>query len=49
MARAGEAGLVGGLPRVTIRRLGGAGHLSNLDRPDEFADAIAPFAGSLAG
>ena len=45
---AGERRFVAGLPNVTVRRLPGASHLSNLDRPDDFADAVATFAAGLA-
>jgi pimeloyl-ACP methyl ester carboxylesterase len=43
----GERGFVTGLPNVTVRRLAGASHVSNLDRADEFAAAIASFEAGL--
>jgi len=45
---AGERRFVAGLANVSVRRLAGARHLSNLDRPDDFADAVATFAAGLA-
>lgn len=45
--RHGERGFLEGLPGVTRLRLRHAAHLSNLDRPDEFSDAIQAFEASL--
>jgi pimeloyl-ACP methyl ester carboxylesterase len=44
---AGERRFVAGLPNVRVERISGAGHLSNLDRPDDFTAAIVRFAASL--
>lgn len=44
---AGERRFVAGLPNVRVERIAGAGHLSNLDRPDDFTAAIVRFAASL--
>jgi pimeloyl-ACP methyl ester carboxylesterase len=38
---------VAGLSNVRVERIGGAGHLSNLDRPDAFTGAVVRFAASL--
>jgi len=43
----GERSLLEGVPNVTRRRLRGAGHLSNVDRPDEFTAALVTFEESL--
>jgi len=45
---AGERRFVAGLSNVTVRRLAGAAHLSNLDQPDAFAEVVATFAAGLA-
>jgi pimeloyl-ACP methyl ester carboxylesterase len=45
---AAEKRFVAGLPNVTVRRLAGASHLSNLDQPDAFAEAITTFVAGLA-
>jgi pimeloyl-ACP methyl ester carboxylesterase len=44
---AGERRFVAGLPNVRVERIAGAGHLSNLDRPEAFTAAVARFAASL--
>ncbi len=43
----GERSFVAGIPAVTVIRLPGATHLASLDRPGEFATAIADFEASL--
>lgn len=43
----GERRFVDGLPNVRVERIAAAGHLSNLDRPDDFTAAIVRFAASL--
>jgi pimeloyl-ACP methyl ester carboxylesterase len=43
----GEAAFVDGLDNVTVRRIPGASHLSNLDRPDEFTAEIVAFEASI--
>jgi pimeloyl-ACP methyl ester carboxylesterase len=43
----GEAAFVEGVPKVTLQRIEGASHLSNLDRPDEFSAAVAAFEASI--
>jgi pimeloyl-ACP methyl ester carboxylesterase len=45
--RLGERAFVAGVPGVRVLRLPRASHVSNLDRPDEFAAAIADFEASL--
>jgi pimeloyl-ACP methyl ester carboxylesterase len=45
--RLGEAAFVAGVPDVRRLRLEHASHVSNLDRPDAFAAAIAGFEASL--
>lgn len=45
--RLGERRLLAGVPNVTRLRLARASHVSNLDRPDDFAAAIADFEASL--
>jgi pimeloyl-ACP methyl ester carboxylesterase len=44
---AGERRFVAGLGNVRVERIAGAGHLSNLDRPDAFTAAVTRFAASL--
>lgn len=46
--RLGERRFIEGIPGVTTRRISWAAHLSNLDRPDEFSNAVEAFAESLA-
>jgi pimeloyl-ACP methyl ester carboxylesterase len=46
--RLGEGNFVEGLPGVTRRRIRRAAHLSNLDRPDDFSNAIEGFIQTLA-
>jgi pimeloyl-ACP methyl ester carboxylesterase len=41
--RLGERRFVEGLPNAAVVRLAGASHVSSLDRPDEFAAAVAEF------
>ena len=48
MFRLGERQFVEGLDGVTSRRIRRAAHLSNLDRPDEFSEAVEGFVESLA-
>jgi pimeloyl-ACP methyl ester carboxylesterase len=43
----GEATFVEGLENVTVHRIPGAAHLSNLDRPDEFTAAVTTFEASI--
>ncbi|HEX5450854.1 MAG TPA: alpha/beta fold hydrolase [Candidatus Limnocylindrales bacterium] len=45
--RSGERGFVRGVSGVRRLRLRRAGHISNLDRPDDFADAVAAFEATL--
>jgi pimeloyl-ACP methyl ester carboxylesterase len=45
---AAEQRFIAGLENVTVRRLAGAAHLSNLDQPDAFTEAVAAFAAGLA-
>jgi pimeloyl-ACP methyl ester carboxylesterase len=40
--------LVGALPEPRVVRLPGAGHLPNLEAPDEFNAALRSFAASVA-
>jgi pimeloyl-ACP methyl ester carboxylesterase len=47
MFRLGERQFVEGLDGVTSRRIRRAAHLSNLDRPDEFSEAVEGFVESL--
>jgi len=42
-----EPRFVAGIPRLTVHHLGGAAHLSSVDRPEEFAAEIAAFAETL--
>jgi pimeloyl-ACP methyl ester carboxylesterase len=44
---AGERRLLEGLEQVTVERIEGAAHLSNLDRPDAFTAAVARFETTL--
>jgi pimeloyl-ACP methyl ester carboxylesterase len=44
---AGERRLLEGLEHVTVERIAGAAHLSNLDRPDAFTAAVARFETTL--
>jgi pimeloyl-ACP methyl ester carboxylesterase len=46
--RLGERRFLEGLDGVTSRRIRWAAHLSNVDRPDEFSDAVEGFVESLA-
>ena len=41
--RLGERRFVRGIPGLTVRRLRGATHVSNVARPDEFSEAVATF------
>jgi len=45
--RLSERAFLSGLPGVRRRILAWTGHLSNLERPDEFSDAVRAFARSL--
>ena len=45
--RLGLRGVIRDLPRAQVRTIPRAGHLSNLDQPDAFAEAVLAFAGSL--
>ena len=45
--RLGERAFVAGVPNARVLRLARASHVSNLDQPDGFADAIAEFERSL--
>ena len=44
---AGERAFVRDIPGLTVRRLHGAGHMSNLDRPDAFCAAVSDFEATL--
>ncbi|HXI45196.1 MAG TPA: alpha/beta hydrolase [Candidatus Acidoferrales bacterium] len=44
---AGERAFVRGLPGLTVRRLHGASHMSNLDRPEAFSAAVSDFEATL--
>jgi pimeloyl-ACP methyl ester carboxylesterase len=44
---AGERRLAGGLDHVSIERIPAAGHLSNLDQPEAFTNAVARFEATL--
>jgi pimeloyl-ACP methyl ester carboxylesterase len=44
---AGERRFVTGLANVSVERIAGAAHLSNLDRPDAFTDAVVRFEATL--
>jgi pimeloyl-ACP methyl ester carboxylesterase len=44
---AGEQAFVRDVPGAIVRRLGGAAHMSNLDRPDEFCAAVSDFEATL--
>jgi pimeloyl-ACP methyl ester carboxylesterase len=46
--RIGEPGFLAAAPGAARRRLRGAVHLSNLDAPDAFAEAVAAFADRVA-
>ncbi len=45
--RLGEGAFLSGIPSARVSRLPGATHLASLDRPEEFATAIADFEASL--
>ena len=45
--RLGERAFIAGAPNARVLRLARASHVSNLDQPDRFADAIAEFERSL--
>lgn len=45
--RIGEAGILRGVPRVRRRVFPWTTHVSNLDRPDEFTDAVRTFESGL--
>jgi pimeloyl-ACP methyl ester carboxylesterase len=47
--RLAERRFVRDIPRVSVRRLVGANHVSNVERPDEFSAAIEAFERSLDG
>jgi pimeloyl-ACP methyl ester carboxylesterase len=46
--RLGERRFLEGVPGVTRRRISWAAHLSNLDRPDDFSNAVEAFVQTLA-
>jgi pimeloyl-ACP methyl ester carboxylesterase len=46
--RTGQRRFVAGLPGLTSQLLPGAGHLSNLDRPADFSEAVRAFVAGLA-
>jgi pimeloyl-ACP methyl ester carboxylesterase len=46
--RLGERRFLEGVPGVTTRRISWAAHLSNLDRPDDFSNAVEAFVQTLA-
>jgi pimeloyl-ACP methyl ester carboxylesterase len=46
--RLGERRFLEGVPGVTTRRISWAAHLSNLDRPDDFSNAVETFMETLA-
>ncbi|HEX8026787.1 MAG TPA: alpha/beta hydrolase [Candidatus Limnocylindrales bacterium] len=46
--RLGERRFLEGVPGVTKRRISWAAHLSNLDRPDDFSNAVEAFVQTLA-
>jgi pimeloyl-ACP methyl ester carboxylesterase len=46
--RLGERRFLEGVPSVTRRRINWAAHLSNLDRPDDFSNAVEAFVQTLA-
>lgn len=46
--RLGERRFLEGVPSVTTRRISWAAHLSNLDRPDDFSNAVEAFVQTLA-
>jgi len=46
--RLGERRFLEGVPGVTRRRISWAAHLSNLDRPDDFSNAVESFVETLA-
>lgn len=45
--RLGEAGFIAGVPNLCRLELHGASHVSNLDRPEAFTEAIVDFEASL--
>jgi pimeloyl-ACP methyl ester carboxylesterase len=45
--RTGERQFLEGVPSVTRRRISWAAHLSNLDRPDDFSNAVEAFVQTL--